>query len=299
MRMRLDRPLKGFSEADTRSASEGWLEPGTYVVTEHRTDASGQSDYARLLVPKLEDGDTWICFRSYGQSYATLLDPPATSRPDPLDFTDDPLAVPERALTDLLPRFHAFTYVSQGARYPHPLEGAPVPLAPPHHNNCCTFVEGLLVRAWQDIHGPTAPWSRYQHDQMMIRTGDGDFFSPVTAIVDAGWGVRIEAEDDPPHPWTVVQGWKERWRRGHTFIVVDYHEATGRVLVLESNGDFGVDGVGLRGVANLRDLPGGHPPERWWTDTGHWTWERIRGTFRHRACAALKVTAREWVPEPG
>jgi hypothetical protein len=191
----------------------------------------------------------------------------------------------------LLPEFVEFTYDLDEARYPYPLPGVNVPQAPPQYNNCCTFVEALLVGAWAKTY-TDFQWSRERHAQMMILSSD-DYFSPVTAVVESGMGVSVADPDVPPHPWTVIQGWRRQWRNGHTFIIVDHHGPTDRVLTLESNSAYKLDGCGFRGIGNLRDT-GGSPPGNWWDPPDLWTWERIRATYQYRQQAWLKVKDRSW-----
>ncbi|WNZ60899.1 hypothetical protein QEG98_34015 [Myxococcus sp. MxC21-1] len=70
-----------------------------------------------------------------------------------------------------------------------------------------------------------------------------------------------------------------------------FHPETDKVLVLESNAGFGLDGVGYRGLGNLRDV-GLQPPADWWTWSEVWTWRRICSTYPFRRQAWLKVKAR-------
>lgn len=199
------------------------------------------------------------------------------------------MKINENALIKLLPYFHDFTYDLKEARYPFPLPGIRVPQAPPSSNNCCTFVEALIVKAWADVH-KLIEWNSKRHGQMMILSTD-DFFSPITAIADSGMGVAVE-DDATPHPWTVIQGWRQKWKGGHTFIIVDHHKETDRVLTLESNSAYGLNGVGFRGIGNLRDF--NSPPEEWWKREDLWTWERIKSAYKFRKQAALNVTELSW-----
>lgn len=283
--------LPGFVAPDTSSQREGFLPPGRYVVLEVRDNhPNDQTDYARVHAPELGDGDTWICTRWRDERYAEIQVvelPRAVHQP----FDDAPLAIPEQTLVDLLDAFHDFTYDLDRARYPYALPGIRVPQAPPASNNCCTFVEALVVKAWTDTHD-SVEWDSERHGQMMIFSSD-DFFSPVTAAVECGMAVSVPDDDDAPHSWTLVQGWRRQWRGGHTFFIVDHHEETDRVLTLESNSSYRLNGVGFRSIGNLRDV-GGRPPDDWWTREGLWTWERILSTYRFRKQACLKVKERSW-----
>ena len=283
--------LKGFEEADTSSQYEGRLDPGRYIVEEYlQNHPDGSSDFARVQAPTLGAGDTWICTRWNDQVYAVIEDV-TLSPAERQDFDGDPFAISESALLSNLPAFTDFRYDLDQARYPYPLEGASVPQAPPNTNNCCTFVEALLAKAWAD-EVDNFEWSGRRHRQMMIMSRD-DFFSPVTAAVESGMAIGVPDPDDPPHPWTLIQGWREQWNKGHTFLIVDHHDATDRVLTLESNSGYQLDGVGFRALGNLRDT-GGRPPDQWWNDSRSWTWQRVCSTYRFRQQAALKVTDRSW-----
>lgn len=286
--------LKGFQAPDTRSDFEGHLDPGKYVVLEHRENfPDADTDYALLVAPSLGAGDTWICTRWKQERYADVFTAPEPTPAAETRFEDLELVVPESALTDLLPSFHEFTYDIDEARYPFELPGVRVPLAPPTLNNCCTFVEALLVGAWRNVHADELAWSAERHRQMMITSSD-DFFSPVTAAIESGMARAVEDSDRPPQPWTIVQGWRQQWRGGHTFIIVDHDPATDRVLTLESNSAFGLDGVGCRKLGNLRDFPNGEPPEGWREREGLWTWQEVCAKYRFRQQALLKVIDRAW-----
>jgi len=284
--------LPGFLGPDTSAPREGFLDPGRYPVEVHAENhPDDDTDYALVTAPALGAGDTWICTRWKDQVYAVVeeVPEPETER---RDFDDDPAAVPEATLVALLPSFHDFAYDLDDARYPFDLPGVRVPQAPPATNNCCTFVEALLVRAWADA-VDDFDWSAERHAQMMIYSAD-DYFSPVTAAVESGMAVAADP-DDPPHPWTLIQGWRRQWRDGHTFLVLDHHPQTDRVLTLESNSAYRLDGVGFRMIGNLRDVPDHRPPDDWWQSDETWTWDRMAATYRYRRHATLRVAEREWI----
>jgi peptidoglycan hydrolase-like protein with peptidoglycan-binding domain len=203
------------------------------------------------------------------------------------------LNVPESALTALLPAFAGYTYDLRNPRYPRPLPGVSVPQAPPLQTNCCCFAESFFVDAFARHHGTTFQWSSERHNQMMILADFSDRFSPVTAVVQAGMATPI-AEGAPPSAWSLVQGWRSS-TSGHTFIVVAYHAPTKRVLTLEANNAYLLNGVGCRNFGNLRDLPGGRPPSRWWEDPRAPTWPSLEATYGYGIkMAKLGVTGLSW-----
>ena len=286
--------LKGFHEPDTSSEFEGWLDPGPYPVLEFRQNfPTADSDFARLLVPTLGAGDTWICTRWQSEHYAQVKSAAPRAAPGALELGADENAVQESALIALLPLFHGYSYDLDQPRYPFELPDTRVPQAPPEQINCCTFVEALLVRAWSDAHGSRFHWDTARHRQMMINEAD-DLFSPVTAAVDSGMAVAVDDADQIPRPWTIIQGWRPGFRSGHTFLVVAHDPGSDRVLTLEANSAFGLNGVGCRTLGNLRDLPGGRPPADWAQRADAWTWQRICTVYRERRQGSLRVTDRSW-----
>ena len=286
----LTLPLRGFEEPDTTSTIEGKVQPGKYrVIQLQKNHPNVDTDYALIDVPALGDEETWICTRWKNHVYAAITLEEVTAQP-PLDFSDDPMAIDESAVVELLPEFHPFTYDLDVARYPFPLTGFKTPLAPPQSNNCCTFVEALIAKAWENA--TNYQWSKAKHAQMMIFSAD-DYYSPITALVESQIGVAVHDNDQAPQPWSVVQGWRHQWRGGHTFIILKHHPETDRVLTLESNSAFKLNGPGFRMIGNLRDFPS--PPDQWWDRDDLWTWERIKSVYHHRKFCTLKLKNLNWI----
>jgi hypothetical protein len=236
----------------------------------------------------LGPGEKWICSRWGTVDYATIKDVEVVDARRH-KFDDDPLAVPEQKLVTLLEKFHDFQYDRDDAQYPYDLKDIYVPRGH-EFNNCCTFVEALLVKAWEL--SPHFQWNVMRHRQMMIMSNE-DMFSPVTAAVESGMAVSVPNPDSKPGPWTVVQGWRHKWRGGHTFIIVDHDASTDKVLMLESNSAYKLNGVGLRGIGNLTDTKP-NPPKPWNSEDGVWTWAKVRNTYLHRRQAQLRVKGLMW-----
>lgn len=289
---RLSRPLPGFEEPDTSSQREGRVQPGDYRVLRTTPGADGESDYALLAIDAVEDSDTWICCRWKNSVYAELVEQELAAVPAPVDRSDQEDSIPESALVDLIPEFGSFKYVPSGARYPFALRGKKLPLAPPAVNNCCTFVEAIVVGAWQRHFPSDFEWSARLHGQMMINSTE-DYYSPISALLDAGMAEAIDPEV-PPSPWSVIQGWRTQWTRGHTFIVVDVHPENRRVLTLESNSAYELNGVGFRGIGNASLIESGAAPTNWWESDDVWTWEKFRSTYPFRRACTLRVSDASW-----
>lgn len=288
--LQLSSPLKGFEEANTASQSQGLIQPGNYQLKEVRTNfPDSDTDYANIVVPAFGDEDTWICLRWKDKTYAVISER-ATVKADLINFDSDSEAIDEQILTDLLPKFYDFEYDFDQARYPFILKGFNAPLAPPATNNCCTFVEALVAKVWEVGRG--IPWNMDNHKQMMIFSAD-DYFSPITCLVSQHIAKRVKDSDQSPHPWTVIQGWRKQWTSGHTFIIVDHHPETDRILTLESNSAYKMNGVGCRMIGNIRDIQ--RPPADWHKNPNLWTWERMKSVYQFRKQCVLKVKNTSWV----
>ena len=292
--MEVSQRIRGFFDADTGSQIEGWVSPGEHPLIEFRENyPNSDTDYALIVAEDLNGEDTWICCRWKNSRYAEIKE---ISIPDQLTTVedDDHKLIDEEKLVRLLPDFYRFSYTPTGARYPYPIDNVSLRQAPPYQNNCCTFVEALVAKAWEkdENAAPLVPWSAELHRQMMIMSSD-DFFSPITALLDSDIAVPVNNPDNVPAPWTIVQGWRKRWSGGHTMIIVSHHAETDKVLTLESNSAFKLNGVGFRGLGNIADF-NGHPPQNWWEDDNVWTWERICHTYRYRRQCVLKVRHSGW-----
>lgn len=288
----LNRPLNVFQKADTASKKIGRLTPGSYSVLELKKDyPTSDTDYARLDVstPERHSMTAWACVRWLDRMYATISEKDQEEIPVP---PSDGLSVPESAITRLLAMFLSFTYTTSGARYPYPIPGVSVKLAPPRRNNCCTFVEALLVRAWQDQYSDFT-WGNQKHSQMMITNPSADRYSPVTAIVEKGMGEALRNEYSLPRQWNLVQGWRAGFSGGHCFLVAAYHPETDKVLTLECNTPKTLNGVGFRGIGNIREV-GTNPPSKWWKLPRVPTWSNLAKIYPHRKLARLNIIDAGW-----
>lgn len=289
----LKRSLRGFEQPDTSSPIEVKLTPGRYRVLEEKQNyPTPETDYLLLEVPSLGDEETWICSRWKDTQYVNIETKEVVTVPL-TNFEQDSLAIDESSLVELLPQFYNFGYDLDVARYPYEIEGFRAPLAPPYTNNCCTFVEALVAKAWENAHQLT--WGKSNHAQMMIFSKD-DYFSPVTCLLDSEIAIDLDTCEDGPAPWSVVQGWRNQWNSGHTFIILGHHLESDRVLTLESNASYGIGGVGYRMLGHLKDFH--EPPTNWWENDQLWTWERMKSVYRYRKVAQLKVKNVKWMKLP-
>jgi hypothetical protein len=86
-----------------------------------------------------------------------------------------------------------------------------------------------------------------------------DWWGSITIVRERGmaWNTLLQAED-PPKPWSLVQAYtREPPANGHSFIVLDYHDRSKKVLLLESNfhaqipSNNGGGGPGFRNIGHI------------------------------------------------
>lgn len=257
--------LPQFYVPDTSGYKAGSLFVGTYPVI--ATEMRGTDEYVQL--------GTWICSKSNGVVYAVVNEPtpPITE------------GVDEAALTTMLQTFRGYSYNVSYPKYSSPIPNVPgLPLAPPKQNSCCIFIEDLVVHAFQYANFAFA-WTQHKHDQMMVADWN-DLFSPPHALSEPGDGClglpTVEPKDSQslPPPWSVCQGWGPT--SGHTFIIIAYHSANDRVLMLDSSSAHGYSGPGLRGLGDLDQFLSSGPPDDWWDEKKYPnvpTWTQLRATY--------------------
>ena len=284
----LQSPTKSF--VSPGGAPGALLRAGTHKLTA-RYEKAGQEYW---LV-----SDKWIKAVAAGRQTS---EPPKTRQPTapetkPAEDKGPRSGPIEQALVAQLAKHAPYTYTTTNARYPSTL-GLPLKLAPPHQNNCCTFVEALLVEGFRNG-GKTVNWTMDRHAQSMINTPD--LYGPVTAWVDLGLAT-VKDEKQVPEPWTLVQGWvsASAVKGGHTFLILDVHGD--KVLTLESNNYYNLDGPGFRTVGPLQNFVDQHPGSRWWQRPGVPTWTELRQRYKDMKVAKLHVGDIGWIasgPEEG
>jgi hypothetical protein len=252
----------------------------------------------------------------------------AESQRVPPSATDMPLIkmetgkdnVQESVIVSKLKDFRNFSY-AQPAKYPYDkLAGVSVPMQPPKQNDCCTFVEALLVKSWEDA-VKNFSYDKPKHEKWINNFGgDGSTRMQVLdPVIDTGMGTNPALKEDgtpaigtdkKPTAWTIVQGYelpkskplstkKEKgWDTGHMFIIVDIHPETDRVLVLESNtAGTGLNGPGFRKLNHIDkfEAKGYSPGNDWWDNDQLPTWEDIKASYKYFRMARLNVYDLKWV----
>lgn len=190
--------------------------------------------------------------------------------------------IPARKLLALVDAFRRYRYSAVQVGYPWPLPGLHLPLVAkgaPRATNCVCFLEALLVRAFG-----LDEWGVDMHRAFMVQGSDK--FGPVHAAIESGMADPI-LDQEWPGDWRLVQGWRPDGG-GHAFVVVRT-EGDGRLLILEANRAYGLDGVGYRDVGDRWGLGEALLP----ASPSTWTWDRLRSTYPVMRACALRVDPSE------
>jgi len=167
-------------------------------------------------------------------------------------------------MTQLVPQ----TYVLSGAQCPSNPPGMTLKNIGHETTNCCTMTGWLLGWAFEGVSFTSNQWKLW-----MVATTDSGNVPTVPnwgPRVTLEWGVATTAPGNGP---CLIQYFTETG--GHSLIVVDYDAETDKILTLESNSAFGLDGCGWGQIGNLRDVFNPGPN---WKDKVSQTWQSRFGS---------------------
>lgn len=127
--------------------------------------------------------------------------------------------------------------------------------------NCTQFTTFIVSQAFK-TRWTSDKWARWQNTGMQRKTLDVPNYGSRVAL---DWGIGTTAPGDGP--W-LIQYFTATG--GHSLIVLVHDEETDKILTLESNSHYHIDGVGWGGIGNLRDVPN---PGADWKDKTTQTWK--------------------------
>lgn len=148
---------------------------------------------------------------------------------------------------------------AQAASYQ--LSGAQMPEFPPgvtflpskylgrETTNCTMFTSYILGN------GFGIPFSLDQWNEWQVAKGaDKTAYRGYGPVVASEWGVgELMPKGSLPKDGVYLIQSFTTWPKGHSWLVLDYDEATDKVLTLESNTrGFGLDGIGFAGLGPVR-----------------------------------------------
>lgn len=152
--------------------------------------------------------------------------------------------------------------------------------------NCTQFTTWFCATAYGRTWTSDA-WARWQNTGRQKKTGQIPDYGPRVCL---DWGVGTTAPGPGPY---LVQYFTQRG--GHSLIVVDHDLETDKILTLEANAAYDLNGVGWAEIGNLRDVP--HPGANW-ADKVKQTWASRIDSKKGVHVARLRVTensVKDWL----
>ena len=178
-------------------------------------------------------------------------------------------------LFDTLARFLPSVYEAkyrQPGQVPTPIPG--VSLGSSYigkdYTNCTMFTSWIVSKTF-DKAFKSSQWGKWQ-----VYDKDPGGYGP-GVVHDWRAGYIAPERMNPINGVWLVQYFTD-WPKGHSMLVVDWHNETGKILTLEANTSAtGLDGVGWGGIGPLRDVQ--NPGPNWHHRTDQ-TWASRCGPKR-------------------
>ena len=290
------RTVPVFEQPSTKSARMGSAKKGKrYPFLSE--DGGGKGSRTHWYQVVYEGRPGWLVESSYRRNYADLVQ--GKEHEGIQGLTDNPPStsglVSWTSFTDLLPRFEGQTYRLRGAQMPMAPLGLEGRIAKRNigdrYINCCLFTVSLVTNAM----GTPITMGQYEW-WMVYASSKGSGHGPAAAVA-AGCATMVPdpAKTPPAKGVYLVQDFT-RWPKGHSYLVIDWDERTGKMLTLEAS-SWTVDGVGFKGIGNLRDV--GNPGEDWASKVSKsFTWQKRRGDYPEVTMCKLHVdwtTVQAWL----
>jgi hypothetical protein len=156
--------------------------------------------------------------------------------------------------------------------------------------NCSVFTAYFLASGF-DIVFTLDQWKHWQ----LSRSGNEADYGSYGPEVVTEWGVGEMCEKGavPKGGVFLIQSFTT-WPRGHSWLVLDYDEATGKILTLEANTKgSGLDGVGFGGLGPIRSTNAAN-----WKERTSMTWEGRTKNYGQVHMARLAIdhaSVLEWL----
>lgn len=170
-----------------------------------------------------------------------------------------------QTMADLFPGVLQQTYRLKGGQTPEQPNGVRLQANRVGNDsiNCTQFTTWIVSKAFGALWNKDQ-WARWQVSSRAAQTNQVPNFGPRVAME---WG--IGSTRPGKGPWLIQYFTNPKTFAGHSMLVIDHDEATDRILTLEANSVYGLDGVGWAEIGNLRDVP--NPGPRWMDNVSQ-TW---------------------------
>ncbi len=190
-----------------------------------------------------------------------------------------------KLLVDLFPRVTKQKYLMKGGQTPCQPKGVSLKAdrVGDETINCTQFTTWIISQAFETTWTPDQ-WSCWQVSGKAAETGQVPNFGP---RVTMEWG--IGSTHPGSGPWLVQYFTNPKTFAGHSMLIIAHDKETDKILTLEANRSYGLDGVGGAEIGNLRDVINPGPN---WMDKVSQTW-----TSRLGGKPALHITQLSIEPE--
>jgi len=170
------------------------------------------------------------------------------------------------SVVKLLPQMAPQKYQLSKAQCPSNPPGVSLQRIGSDTTNCVLFTSWVISKAFEGVSFSGDQWSQWMVSAPPPwNCGTGHPSTPgYGPRVCMQWGVATTAPG--PGVW-LVQYFTTTG--GHSMLVVDYDEDTDKILTLEANSYYELDGVGWADIGNIRDVPN---PGADWPSRVEQTW---------------------------
>lgn len=158
------------------------------------------------------------------------------------------LPIDWKCVADLLPQMAKQKYQLSKAQCPSNPPGVSLQRIGDETTNCVLFTSWIISKAFSGVRFVGDQWS-----QWMVSSSPPAVNPPTPGYgprVCMQWSIATTAPGDGV--WLVQYFTKTG---GHSMLVVDYDQDTDKMLTLEANSSYGLDGVGWADIGNVRDVP--------------------------------------------
>ena len=173
-----------------------------------------------------------------------------------LEKTNASLPLDFQRFVDLFPEVSRQKYKLSGAQCPSNPPGVSLKRIGYETSNCVLFTSWIISAAFDGVSFVKDQWS-----QWMVSA------APPNPLPIPAYGPRVCLDWDiattsPGEGMYLIQYFTKSGG-GHSMLVIDHDPETDKILTLESNNAYKLNGVGWADIGNLRDVPNPGPRKEW------------------------------------
>jgi len=151
----------------------------------------------------------------------------------------------------------------------------------PYRTNCTMFTAYFLGLGFASTFS-LEEWNEWQ----VAKGADPNMYYGYGPAVTNMWGVGelMPSGSTPSNGVYLIQSFTT-WPKGHSWLVLDYDQATGKMLTLESNtSGSGLDGVGFMDLGPIRSTNAAN-----WKSRVRTTWSQRTGSYSQIFMSRLDI----------